>query len=219
VRHFVIGDIHGMLNDLISIYKQILPDLKNDDILIFCGDYIDRGDDVYGTVEYLYEISKRHAVVFLTGNHELMLSDYLKNKNMRLYFQNGGGITVKSFTERTGSFHIPLEFYKILFSRIYYYETDNFFVVHGGFDPEIANPKDTSEFDMVWIRDRFIKSPRIWQKKIIFGHTPTHFIGLRRGEVFRDDKRNIIGIDTGAVYGGRLTCFVPEEDKIYQSIR
>lgn len=219
MRHFIIGDIHGMFKDLVSIYQQIFPDLKDDDKLVFCGDYIDRGDEVYETVEYLYTISKIHQTVFLTGNHELMLKDYLKNKNVQMYFLNGGKSTINSFTDKSGSFHIPNEFYKILFSNIYYYETDTFLVVHGGFDPDITNPEDTSEYDMVWLRERFIQNPRIWPKKIIFGHTPTHFMGLRRGEVFRDDRRNIIGIDTGAVYGGRLTCFVPEEDKIYQSIR
>jgi serine/threonine protein phosphatase 1 len=208
-----------MLVDLVSIYRQISADIGNDDRIVFCGDYIDRGDDVYGTVEFLHEISVKHDTVFLTGNHEMMLADYLKNKNVQLYYLNGGNATIRSFSERNGDFHIPSEFHNILFSRRYYYEADDFFVVHGGFDPEKKDPRDTSEYDMVWIREKFINSQKIWEKLVIFGHTPTQYIGMRRGDVFRDEERNIIGIDTGAVYGGRLTCFVPEENKIYQSIR
>ncbi len=50
-RLIAIGDIHGMLHKLIGIMDQI--SLRKDDTIVFLGDYIDRGYESYGVVEYL----------------------------------------------------------------------------------------------------------------------------------------------------------------------
>ena len=62
--------------------------------------------------------------------------------------------------------------------------------------------------DLLWIRGEFISSPYDFGKTVVFGHT-----GFSQPFI----KANKIGIDTGAVYGGKLTCMELPEKKIYQS--
>lgn len=75
-------------------------------------------------------------------------------------------------------------------------ELEDYYIVHAGFRPYVAI-KDQNLFDMIWIRDEFLFSDYDFGKMVIFGHTP-----------FDDPfiMKNKIGIDTGAVFGNRLTC-------------
>ena len=72
---YAIGDIHGERQALEELVKA-LP-LRDDDRLIFMGDYVDRGPDSRGVVDYLVELAKRRTCTFLIGNHESMFLDFL----------------------------------------------------------------------------------------------------------------------------------------------
>ena len=86
-----------------------------------------------------------------------------------------------------------MEFFKSL--RLFY-ETEEFIFVHAGLRPKIPLKSQRSE-DLLWIRDKFVKTKYDFGKRVIFGHTP-----LKQPLV----EPNKIGIDTGAVYGNTLTC-------------
>jgi len=85
---------------------------------------------------------------------------------------------------------------------------DNYYIVHAGFKPGIPVKKQSLE-DMLWIRYKFIDSDYDFGKRVIFGHTP-----------FKDPfiRPTKIGIDTGAVYGNKLTCLQLPEVKFYFEI-
>src|ERR1041385_2583849 len=70
-RTFAIGDIHGDLVALATLFDR-LPELVADDTVVFLGDYIDRGPDSAGVVRWVRELSSKVAakVVCLRGNHE-----------------------------------------------------------------------------------------------------------------------------------------------------
>jgi serine/threonine protein phosphatase 1 len=218
MKYFCIGDIHGMLLPLRKVLADINKVINRDDLVIFCGDYIDRGEDSFAVVEMLVKYSTIQASIFLMGNHEVMLRDYLRGgrEERSLYFMNGGQATIKSYTAQLGSFYIPEAHKEVLFSDQYYYETDSFVAVHAGFDPETGASMKTDPYDMVWIRETFFKTDKKWNKTIVFGHTPTQYMGKRLGEVYYDEEKNIFGIDTGAVYGGKLTCLIMPDKKIIQ---
>lgn len=220
MRCFCIGDIHGMINPLSKLIDRIEDRIQPDDLTVFCGDYIDRGADGFDVVEKVLEYSKRHKTVFLTGNHEMMLRGYMQgaSNDKALYMINGGRTTIRSYEKHFGEFYIPDEHKKVLFSDVYYYESDSFIVVHAGLNPYIEEPAENDPYEMVWIREEFYTAVKKWNKTIVFGHTPTHYLGSELGEVFEDESRNIIGIDTGAVYGGRLTCLVMPDRFIMQSV-
>jgi len=68
---YAIGDIHGCLSPLKTIFKQDL--ITAEDTVIFLGDYIDRGPESKGVIDWLIEHKKDFNFEFLKGNHEIMM--------------------------------------------------------------------------------------------------------------------------------------------------
>ena len=198
-RIFAVGDIHGCFDKLVSLMEIIDIDLKSE-LLVFIGDYIDRGPSSKEVVDYLIDLDRRaRRVVFLKGNHELLLQDYLSGADRLSFLYNGGGATLESYIRdgsRGGTNPIPSEHLEFFDNLSLYHETDEYIFVHGGLKPNISL-EEQDEWDMLWIRDEFIYSDFDFTKRVIFGHTPF------REPLILDNK---IGIDTGAVYGNKLTC-------------
>lgn len=216
--HYIVGDIHGEFGKLKRLMAKITPDLCSDDIIVFLGDYIDRGANSFSVVEFIVELSTRYTVIPLMGNHELMLKEVLAGTlSPEHYYYNGGKSTIHSYKEHLGQFYIPESHKKILFSNIYYYQTDTFIAVHAGLPPDRQSPEECDSYDLVWIREQFYKSENPWQKTVIFGHTPTFIINRKKGEPYFDEERNIIGLDTGAAYNGPISCLRFPDKKLYQS--
>lgn len=196
---YAIGDIHGCIDKLTDLMSKINVDLSRD-TLVFLGDYIDRGRFSYEVVSYLIQLKKRaENVVFLKGNHEEMLEYYLRGKNKLAYLVNGGQQTIDSYlkqSSKTGKGVIPKEHQTFFQGLELYYETDEYIFVHAGLREKVTLADQTPE-DMLWIRSQFIRSSFDFGKRIVFGHTPVPEPLV---------KPNKIGIDTGAVYGNKLTC-------------
>jgi serine/threonine protein phosphatase 1 len=218
MRHFIVGDIHGTDDKLRILLEKIHDIIRADDRIVFCGDYIDRGEGSFSVVEQLRELSGSHDTVFLQGNHEAMFEGFLSGDPLMIasYRFNGGDKTIQSYRREFGTFHLPESHRAILFSHTFIYEADDFYVVHAGFSPEAKKPHDSGIKDLIWIRNRFFESARVWDKTVIFGHTPTHYMGLPLGQIFVDDSRHLMGIDTGAFYGGKLTCVLWPDRHIIQ---
>ncbi len=196
---FAIGDIHGCFDKLCALMDKIKID-RNNDILLFLGDYIDRGHSSFDVVEYLIDLKKHfQKIVFLKGNHEEMLEKYLSGKDRLTYLINGGRPTLESYMKRsrtTGSPPIPQEHLDFFESLSLYYESDNYIFVHAGLRENIPlEMQDPADF--LWIREDFVHSDFDFGKIVVFGHTP-----------YKEPlvEPNKIGIDTGAVYGNKLTC-------------
>jgi len=75
----IIGDVHGCLDKL----KELVEKESNTKTFIFLGDYIDRGPNSSGTIEYIMELCEKYDVVLLEGNHERHLHSYLKGEETR----------------------------------------------------------------------------------------------------------------------------------------
>ncbi len=212
-RIFAIGDIHGCISKLENIIDRIDLDAQND-TLVFIGDYIDRGPDSKGVVDFVLELRKSiNQVICLLGNHEQMFLDYLhdENFNKEIFLVNGGGNTISSYgvieTSEGIKVDVPESHMQFFTSLLPYYETDDYIFVHAGLRPNIPLEKQSIE-DLIWIRHEFINSSYDFGKIVIFGHT------LFSQPLIEPNK---IGIDTGAVYGGKLTCIQLPEVKIYQA--
>lgn len=207
MKIFAVGDIHGLYESLRKLIDTI--PIKDDDLLIFLGDYIDRGPDSKKVVDFLINLRKERKsqlTVFLKGNHEVMFLDYLQGKNIELFFYNGGGETIKSYTEN-GKLVVPDEHIQFYKSLLPLYQTDDYIFVHGGLKPGLAI-ENQSEEDLFWIRGDFIFSDYNFGKKVIFGHTPSKTF-LPYFDKYK------IGIDTGAIYGGVLSAIMLPDEKIF----
>ena len=203
-KTFIIGDIHGCLDMLKRLVEKIKWDPARDK-LIFVGDYIDRGPDPKGVVDYILSLmAESSGIQCLIGNHEVIFLDYIKGKDRKLFLMNGGMNTLESY-----AFHLvdteddllPPSHKEFFASLKYTIELDDYYVVHAGFRPKVPLEEQDPD-DLVWIRDPFIYSTYDFGKRVIFGHTPFYEPLI---------MKNKVGIDTGAVYGNRLTCLeLPE---------
>jgi serine/threonine protein phosphatase 1 len=208
---FAVGDIHGCLEKLKELISLIELD-EEKDTLVLIGDYIDRGPDAKGVVDYILDLKRSiEKVICLKGNHEEMLLNYVcHGRNREFFLLNGGRATINSYgqkdTEDGMEIDIPddhMEFFK---SLLPYYETEMNIFVHAGLKPGVPLEEQKRE-DLIWIRHEFIGSDYDFGKVVVFGHTP-----LMEPLI----ESNKIGIDTGAVYGRCLTCVELPQKKIYQ---
>lgn len=199
-RTFAVGDIHGRDDLLKNLLDQVSPDPDKDRV-VFLGDYIDRGPRSFEVIEFLLDFRNRHPfTVFLKGNHEEMLLDFLNGGDRMAYLQNGGRQTLESYmAHRVDDWRGPIPERHLSFfeSLALYFENDHAIFVHAGLKPKKPLHKQVPE-DLLWIREPFIRSSFDFGKPVVFGHTP-----FQEGP---HDTESRIGIDTGAVYGGRLTC-------------
>lgn len=207
-KTFIVGDVHGCLEML----KRLIDTIKwnpSNDRLIFIGDYIDRGENAKGVIDFILQLQGNSVLVeCLIGNHEKMFLDYLSNDDPQSFILNGGLSTLRSYREsgrRTQDPLIPsshLDFLSSLSSMI---ELEQYYITHAGFRPD-RGVEDQELFDLIWIRDEFIYSDYDFGKVVIFGHTPFYSPMI---------MKNKIGIDTGAVYGNCLTCLELPDRKFH----
>lgn len=193
-RLLAVGDIHGQAELLAKLFKQVDP--QPEDVVVFLGDYIDRGPDSPGVIDQLLELQDRFPqTVFLKGNHEAMLLDYLAGRETLLYLLNGGATTLAGY-QRDNRIHIPPRHLEFFHSLRLWYETDAFIFVHAGLRPGLS-PEQQNHQDLLWIREDFLESDFDWGKTVVFGHTPL------KSPAFSEHR---IGLDTGAGHGRALTC-------------
>lgn len=200
-RIFAIGDIHGCR----SLLEELLGRLDlhpETDTVVFIGDYIDRGPDSRGVVETVLALRRRISkVICLMGNHERMFLDYLEDPAAAAMFLGNGGVaTLRSYglwrADQVTIGDLPEEHRAFFESLSLWHETEQYLFVHAGLRPGVPLAEQ-DPWDLVWIRREFIHSPATFGKTVVFGHTPLP-------EPYVDGTK--IGIDTGAVYGGPLTC-------------
>jgi serine/threonine protein phosphatase 1 len=204
---FAIGDIHGSADKLIALAEKLAIDFEND-TLVFVGDYIDRGPASFEVVEYLLHLKKRcRNVVCLKGNHEDMFLNYIDGPDKLTYMMNGGKDTLESYLRKSSGNQTPIPPEHIAFFRslLPYYETEDYIFVHAGLRENIPLKMQEPD-DLLWIRNEFIDSDYDFGKMVIFGHTP--FLE----PLMRPNK---VGIDTGAVYGNKLTCLKLPDFEFY----
>ena len=216
MRSYVIGDIHGCIEELASLLET-LP-LDPSDRLVFLGDYIDRGPDPKGVVSYLVARQKtgEQEMIFLKGNHEDMFLSYLgfPGRYGEMFLYNGGGTTLASYGAGTRSPSAPeilplipqshLDFFRELKS---YYIMDPFLCVHAGIYPNKPLEQQDEE-ELLWIRDEFVPKRHPLPYTVLFGHTP-------HGEVLFHLPYKV-GLDTGLVYGNQLSCLEVQEKVLFQ---
>lgn len=216
-RVLVIGDIHGCLDTLRALIGKLegYPDRR----LIFVGDYIDRGPDSRGVVDFLMELQLERECIFLRGNHEQMLLDALDKKDpnqFEMWYRNGGDSTLKSYGTGPKNPILPdghMEFFR---STEIFYEIEHYFFVHAGAPPQQTLKESVSDpqfiHNFLWSRAHLGLSSTKWEKRVVFGHTP-------RPEPIQ--TADMIGIDTGCVYtmneyAALTALLLPEETFIQQ---
>ena len=206
----MIGDVHGCLDELEDLL-ELAGFERDSDQLIFLGDLINRGPDSLGVLELVHEL----GADCLLGNHERGFLRFLKKGDKHL----------SEFAWLKQQMGKRLPFWKKwmedlpLFIRVEGVEQDGLIVVHAGLVPG-QPPELTDQGILTNIRewdgpagDVNFLTPTPWFEKyhdpvmVVFGHW------AQKGFVARD---NVIGLDTGCVWGGNLTAFSMPDRTLFQ---
>jgi serine/threonine protein phosphatase 1 len=218
-RVYAIGDVHGCLDRLAAVHEQIAEDLVtrpvDDSTLIHLGDYVDRGLDSAQVVDWLsggapVPVSR---VINLMGNHEDMMLRALPGTDKEAnstWLSNGGADSLLSWDisrkvpPAEWANKVPIEHQSFLRELELSTRHGGYMFVHAGIRPGVPLDKQEKQ-DMLWIREPFLSWKLLHEAVVVHGHTPR-----QEPEV----RLNRIGIDTGAVMGGVLTCVVLEADQL-----
>lgn len=210
---FAIGDIHGCLDHIKRLMER-LPYVKGRDILVFLGDYIDRGHDSRGVLDFLCGLQDTgHETVMLMGNHEYYLLEAARRGDenfMATLRLIGAEATLQSYglqdlSQITNLAFMPERHRRFMQELKPLWEIEDFIFVHAGLEP-FKTLNEQRPPVIYEIRDAFFSSDFDFGKTVVFGHTPFETPFLAPGR---------IGIDTGAVYGNLLTAVELPDVRFY----
>ncbi|MCG9910742.1 MAG: serine/threonine protein phosphatase [Flavobacteriales bacterium] len=213
-RLIAIGDIHGCLKTLrVLIEEKLKP--AEEDTLIFLGDYIDRGPDSKGVIDYLIQLEKQNfRCVFLRGNHEQTLLNALDaERNMKKSFFSkpkndvfiswrdgfGGKICLDSYGIQDLKSFLP-DHEKWIRETVLYHTSDKEWFVHAGFNFEEKDMLSDTHA-MLWIREFEYDANKAQGKKVVHGHVPVPLEFLQ--VCLSKSGLGYMPLDTGCVYRDR----------------
>ena len=215
-RILAIGDIHGQWDRFMSLYAQI--DFHPErDLLVFLGDYIDRGRKSLYVLDWMYEHRNEKNIIMLRGNHEQMMINYYESDGTRdIWLWNGGDVTRRALMKQNDEVQkkcldfviiLPLQFQISVGGK-------HFFFCYAGINPD--KPLDEQDEDtLLWIREGYYEF-YTGKDIIVSGHTPVDYVvpGVTR-PIFR---RNMILLDTGSyLIKGHISCVDVISGKFWQS--
>ena len=227
MRTLVFGDIHGGLRALHQVFER--ANITTKDRLIFLGDYVDGWSQSPQVLDFLIHLQTTHSCVFLRGNHDELLSDWLnESKDNRMWYQHGGESTVSAYANvnsATKEKHVA--FLKSL--ENYYLDDQNRLFIHAGFTnmngvtfehfPKLFYWERTL-WEMALSLDKTLsKESPLYPRRlklyneIYIGHTPVTQIG----ETIPVQMAIVWNIDTGAAFKGPLTALDIDTKEYWQS--
>lgn len=227
MRTLVIGDIHGGLRALHQIFER--AQITTKDRLIFLGDYVDGWSESPAVLDFLIQLQATHACIFIRGNHDALLCEWLQeSKDNLMWYRHGGESTVNAYVHvaaRTKQKHVA--FLQSL--ENYYLDEQNRLFVHAGFTnmngvafehfPKLFYWERTL-WEMALALDKnlnpdsalYPKRLKLY-KEIYIGHTPVTQIG----ENTPIQMASVWNVDTGAAFKGPLTVLDVDTKKYWQS--
>ncbi|MBC3757116.1 serine/threonine protein phosphatase [Hyunsoonleella sp. SJ7] len=227
MRIFAIGDIHGGLKALVELLNKL--QIKEEDRLIFMGDYVDGWSESAQVVQFLIELSEKFECIFIKGNHDVWCEEWLRDGDVnKVWYMHGGKETMESyegFSDAQKTKH--LAFFENL--KMFHLDEENRLFLHAGFtsmhgvEKEVFKTTlyfDRTLWEMALTMDKRIeKNSELYPKRlthyneIYIGHTPT--INYKRYEPM--NAINVWNIDTGAAFFGPLSAINIDTKEVFQS--
>nr|WP_315221134.1 metallophosphoesterase family protein [uncultured Flavobacterium sp.] len=226
-RTLVFGDIHGGLKALIQLVEKV--EVKENDRLIFLGDYVDGWSESAQVIDFLIHLAQKQECIFIRGNHDVWCHEWLKNGVVNdIWFLHGGKSTIESY-QNINSVVKERHFDFFENMKDYFVDEHNNLFIHAGFSSMHGPEKEHYASNFSWDRtlwemaltmDRRIQKDSLSYPKrlllyneIYIGHTPT----LHYNIDIPMQGCNVWNIDTGAGFYGKLTCLDIETKAFWQS--
>jgi serine/threonine protein phosphatase 1 len=218
---YVIGDIHNNIKGLEEVLEK--APLVVGDTLIFIGDYFDGWKYAKEVAELLMNIQTTYECIFIMGNHDEWVLDWLKTGDAKSHWlKQGGQHTYDSLSawfedepQRADELMFFLENCKY-----YYHDDQDRVFVHGGYESNEGIGHDSNEV-YTWnrsliyhVNDREEAPKRLKaHKEVYVGHTSTTFWNTTEPLI----KHNLINVDTGSGWDGCLTIMNIDTKEYWQS--
>ncbi len=224
---FAIGDIHGGLKALIQVLNKI--EVKDNDTLIFVGDYVDGWSESAQVIQFLIALSKKINCIFIKGNHDIWCEAWLKCGEVnQTWYMHGGKETLESYEGFSSDLKKDhLEFFESM--PLYYLDNENRLFLHAGFtsihgvNQEVNKATlyfDRTLWEMVLALDKSIENDSVLYPKrlkhyneIYIGHTPSTNFNCH----VPMHAANVWNIDTGAAFLGKLSGINIDTKRVFQS--
>ena len=225
MSRWIIPDIHGCFKTLKYLLESVLKVTKDDE-LFFLGDYIDRGPASKEVIDYLMSLQENGWNIHcLKGNHEdYCVRTWEADQKWHLFKPDvqkswesvGAKETYLSFEVKRPR-EIPEKYIEWMRNLIYYYELEDYILVHAGLNFHISDPfKDTRS--MIWVRDFKVDFEKTKGRRIIHGHLPEEYSFI--DFVIKNPKNNdFIALDNGVFNTsktgmGNLLAFNPDTNDL-----
>ncbi len=227
MRTLVVGDIHGGLRGLKQVLELVKP--SNMDTFIFLGDYVDGWSDNAETIAFLMGFAEEYHCIFLRGNHDELVYNYLKGKESSpMWLNHGGQSSIKSYAKLSeAKIEKHLQFLENL--ENFHIDSQNRCYLHAGFTNQKGPQFEYFPNLVYWDRtlwemvcgldatlseedDKYPERLKIFSE-IYIGHTPV----FRIGKEVPTNFANVWNVDTGAAFKGRLSIIDADTKEIWQS--
>jgi Calcineurin-like phosphoesterase len=239
-----IGDIHGNSAALDDLLGQVEPEVRPGDVVVFLGDYIDRGPGTRECVDAILAFRRRVAgeVVCLCGNHEDWLLRTLRNHRRHSWLLGMEAFdTIRSYSPdavrilrdaagRAGLAlylgrcalpyevfvdAVPAEHLRFFENLRTCYEGPDCVCTHAGLDPRVSGVQAQTRHALLWGHSGF---PHRYNglETVVYGHWNNAVLDANGWPAPAIAGRTI-GIDT--ISHGVLTAVRLPDQRVFQSAR
>jgi protein phosphatase len=229
----IIGDIHGCFEELAELLVKLGYSIQRVDATkenfgfnvahpegrkaVFLGDLVDRGPDSPSVLRLVMSMVNAGAAYCVPGNHDVKLNKHLSGKNVQL--KHGLQKTVDQLKNESSQFLDSVKDFLYALVSHYVFDNGKLVVAHAGLREEMQGRgsgavrsfcmygETTGEIDEFGLPVRYNWASEYRGKAmVVYGHTPVpEAQWLNR----------TIDIDTGCVFGGKLTALrYPEEELV-----
>ncbi len=239
-RLLVIGDIHGKWERFKSVYDKVGFNPDND-LIVFLGDYLDRGDAPVPVMEWVLEHYGQKNMIFLRGNHEQMFYDafleaqssegrnaFSMDSSLAMWLRNGGQITYEGI-RKTGRKDELISNWLSFISKLplcteIVVNEHTYWFMHANCNPDLPL-SEQDDVDLLW-RRTLAERPSLHhgEQIIVLGHTPVQALGFEAKPQWLQNGRLIL-MDTGSYLDssrhlgiGKISCADLLSGEIYQSV-
>ncbi|UKM65210.1 serine/threonine protein phosphatase [Flavobacteriaceae bacterium GSB9] len=227
MRVLAIGDIHGGLKALVQVLNVM--EVKDEDTLIFMGDYVDGWSESAQVIQLLIELSEKINCIFIKGNHDVWCENWLRDGEVNpTWYMHGGKETMDSYYGFSGEAKQKhLEFFENL--KMYHLDEKNRLFLHAGFTSMHGVEKEvfqtTLYFDRTLWEMALTMDKRIERDSALFPNRLKHYDEIYIGHTpttnFNSEEpmnaANVWNIDTGAAFKGKLTGIDVDSKVFWQS--
>jgi serine/threonine protein phosphatase 1 len=199
MSRYATTDLHGCLHTFRRLVEDKLQ-LSASDTLYLLGDYVNKGPDSCGVLDYLMQLQHSgYQVHCLIGNHddELLRAARQRRTLAKWALGNNDALTLRSFGV-TRAQDIPERYLQWIEALPLYLDLADFVLVHAGFNFRLpADKLRTDRESMLNIKDFTFDASRLQGRRLLHGHSPITTEKLRQQV---EKRHGVLDLDTGCVY-------------------